>query len=156
MNGFQQVVADLRQVFACFPLASLLHVRANRHRLIRWNYTTPDGKGCLMNLLSEPLPQAQRIYSKDSLMRFFCADWQPGRDCSGNLEYQPAKWIVRLWDGHICDQLRARYAGHTHLTEDELFAVLDMVIAERTALENEARLVEERVAARLEEKQLVA
>ena len=149
MTGFPQVAADLRYIFSRASLESLLHLRDNRHRLTRWNYSTHDGRGCIMYLLTERMPADQRITSKDSLMRFFCDGWRPGKDCSHDPEYQAAKWIVRLWDGHICEQLRHRYGAYTFLSEEDLFNLLDEVIAERQAIEREAKANEERALERL-------
>ena len=129
MRTSRQLINDLRTVFYSFPLESLQHLRANRHRLVRRTYRTEDGRGCVMYLLSERLPQEQRIDSKGALMRYF-SNGDPDAP-----EYQPAKWIVRLWDRDICSQVQERYGPKPELDVETLMRVLDEVIAERSAAE---------------------
>lgn len=125
MGSFQQVIDDLRYIFRQMPLACLKHLQQNRGRLIRGKYTTADGGGCIFSLLTEILPESQRINSRESLIRFFGGNPQ-------SEHYQPAKWIVRLWDYSICEGVRQRYGDCEHLSRRTLFQVLDEVIAERT------------------------
>jgi len=133
MNGPNAVIRDLQYVFAQFPLASLLHLRASRHRLVRSHYHTTSG-GCLMYLLSEPLPVSQRIDSKEALTRFFARrDKVANYILAEDPHYQPAKWLVRLWDGQICADVRARYGDCRYLSEELVMQVLDEAIAERRA-----------------------
>lgn len=127
MSNHAAIESDLRAVFARFPVNCLRHLQANRHRLIRRSYCGPGGRGCLMSLLSEPLPPESRIDSKKALTRFF-GDGDPESE-----EYQPARWLVRLWDRQVCSQVRARYGERPELGEDLLFTVLEQTIAERTA-----------------------
>lgn len=123
-----QIHADLHDIFARFPLECLTHLRDNRHRLVRGVYQTSDGQGCLMFLLSELLPAEKRIDSKDSLKRFF------GRPVEGKYlvdqdpYYQPARWIVRIWDGEPHPE---RYGTADPLPEHTLMAVLNEAIAEQ-------------------------
>lgn len=132
MTGLRQITADLRAVFRRFPLSSLEHLRENRHRLVRGAYATAAGGGCIMSLLSERHAPENRIHSRESLTRYFGGDPHAA-------EYQPAKWIVRLWDQQICSEAAARYGSDAFLSEDLLMAVLDESIAERQATEGTPR-----------------
>jgi hypothetical protein len=120
------LVRDLKYVFSWFPTSCLLHLRANRHRLTRGTYQAPDGGGCIFYLLTETLPAEQRITSKAALTRYFGGD--PARP-----EYQPARWLVRLWDRQICVGVRKRHGEAPELTEELLLSVLEEVIREREA-----------------------
>src|SRR5215471_13406872 len=89
----------------------LRHLVGSRNRLIRGHYRLSDGRGCLMFVLTEPLGRSQ-IRDKSDLTCFFGRE----RGTAGRLgyiaakdspEYQPAKWLVRLIDGQICEQVRA-------------------------------------------------
>ena len=130
MSGRDQLVQDLEFVFARFPLTALLHLRANRHRLVRSAYMMPDGRGCIFFLLSELLPPEQRISSASELTRYFGGD--PAAP-----QYQPGRWLVRLWDRHICDGVRTRYGDNPELTEELLTSVLDDVITQRQLEQDE-------------------
>lgn len=122
-----QLQKDLQYVFESFPLESLHHLRSNRHRLIRRKYFDQNGNGCLMYLLGEKLSDSQRIHSKESLIRYFA-------DCDENASvYQPAKWIVRIWDERICSSVVKRYGQSPALNADEIFEILDEFIAEKEA-----------------------
>ena len=134
MSGIKRVISDLVYIYHQVPLFALLHLRDNAHRLVRDVYQTPDGRGCLMFLLTESLPADRRIDSKQALTRYF------GRKGSGpdyvladDPFYQPAKWIVRLWDGQVCEGVRARYRDCTDVSDELVLEVLDQVIAERQA-----------------------
>lgn len=128
MGTFQQLVNDLRTVFYSVPVTCLRHLRDNQHRLTRFAYTAEGGKGCIMYLLTELLPPSEQINSRPRLVRFFGGD--PDAP-----EYQPARWIVRLWDEQVCENVRERYGANPKLTVETIAAVLDAVIAERTAAE---------------------
>lgn len=122
-----QLQKDLQYVFESFSLDCLYHLRANRDRLRRGRYCDQNGKGCLMYLLSETLPDSQRIYSKETLVKFFA-----GGDEHASI-YQPAKWIVRIWDEQICSSVEERYGQAPTLTHDEIFEALDEFISEKEA-----------------------
>ncbi len=136
MNGLVRLICDLTYVFFQVPLASLIHLRQNLHRLVRHTYRTQDGHGCLMNLLTETLPDGQRIASKRALTRYFgCKQRGPDYLAARDPFYQPAKWLVRLWDGQICDGVRRRYGNNRELSVELVMRVLDNVIAERQEME---------------------
>lgn len=125
MRRRTQLQKDLVYVFYSFPLDCLYHLRDNRHRLIRSKYCDEQGNGCLMYLLSEPLPGEQRIRSKTTLINYF-SDGDPDA-----VAYQPAKWLVRIWDERICSVVKRRYGEGQKLTADQIMEVLDEVIEER-------------------------
>lgn len=126
MGTFQQVIDDLRTIFYSVPVECLRHLRDNQHRLTRFAYTAEGGKGCLMYLLTERLPASEQINCRPRLVRYFGGD--PDAP-----EYQPARWIVRLWDEQVCENVLERYGANPKLTVETVAAVLDTVIAERTA-----------------------
>ncbi|MCA9051157.1 MAG: hypothetical protein KDA89_20615 [Planctomycetaceae bacterium] len=129
MSQQTRLQEDLRSVFHSFPLSCLYHLRANSHRLVRGTYRDAKGRGCIMYLLSETLPAVNRIDSKPALVSYFAegkGDESP--------EYQPAKWIVRLWDNSICRSVLERYGPNPRLETEELLNVLDQVIAEREVI----------------------
>ena len=125
MSTSTQLHNDLRYVFHSFPLDCLYHLRSNHNRLIRRSYFDHEKNGCLMNLLSETLPASRRIHSRESLTRYF----SDGDENAAS--YQPAKWIVRLWDERICSVVKIRYGNDPSLTVDVIIDVLEKVIAER-------------------------
>lgn len=115
VDGGDNIVRDLVEVMTHPRITAdcLRHLVSSRKRLIRGHYRLPDGRGCLMSVLTEPLGALQ-ICDKCDLTRFF------GRECGivggpgyvaakDSPEYQPAKWLVRLIDGQICEHVRARY-----------------------------------------------
>lgn len=115
VDGGNQVVRDLVDVFthSLITPACLQHLIDNHSRLIAGQYVLPDGRGCLMYVLTESLGAAQ-IRSKGDLLRFFGrTHGEPGRPgyiaATDSPEYQPAKWLVRLVDGQICERTRDRY-----------------------------------------------
>lgn len=121
---------DLRYVFRSFPLTCLYHLWANSHRLIRGAYIDQHGNGCIMYLLSESLPVSRRIFSKQSLLAHFSHDNNDEAP-----EYQPAKWIVRLWDASDSPQIQARYGPNAKLEAEEVLNVLVEMIEEREGTE---------------------
>lgn len=129
-----RVEDDLHFCFEQFPLACLLHLRENRHRLIRGHYQDSQGGGCLFFLLSELLPRAQRITSKPELTRFFTGG--SGDPFCEQPEYQPARYVVRIWDRQPCAE---RYGDVTELTEETVFRCLDEAISQRSDSEHKVR-----------------
>jgi hypothetical protein len=124
MSKSSQIIDDLRFIYNEVPVEGLRNLRDNRDRLVRGAYRTPAGGGCLMYLLTEHLPADQRIDSKKALTRYFGGDPLAPR-------YQPARFIVRLWDGQVCSEVRDRYGRAPRLDEETVFQVLDQVLAER-------------------------
>jgi hypothetical protein len=68
------IKSDLNHVFNYFPTECLIHLKKNRHRLIRGCYERA-GNGCMFYMLSEPLPASKRIESREALTRA----WQGNR-----------------------------------------------------------------------------
>lgn len=136
-----QIVRDLMDVFAHrdITIECLRHLVAQRGRLIEGHYALPDGGGCLMHLLTEPLGERQ-ISSKAKLIRFFGReDGTPGSTgyiaAEDSPQYQPAKWIVRLVDRQYCVQVRARYGRACEFFDYALvIAVAQQVLTQRAAL----------------------
>jgi len=135
----QQVIDDLRYALSYFPVSALIHVRANRRRLVRGAYRR-EQNGCLFNLLSEFLPFDKQITSRTDLVRFFTG--MSDTNASETPEYQPARWLVRLVDGQNC---AGRYGSYSRLRWDDLIDVLDGEIGRRISLELEASRVQRRV-----------
>jgi hypothetical protein len=134
MDYLEKIRNDLRFVLGWFPLECLEHVRANRHRLIRKQYTDGEG-GCLFYLLSERFPTPLRIDSKAALTRFFTG--RSGYPACETPEYQPARWLVRIIDGEAVE----RYGGASYLDWDVVIEVIDAVIAERQIRHAEEEVV---------------
>lgn len=139
MNPMQQVRDDLRHVFGYFTMECLLNLRLHPDRLIRRRFSDGEGGGCIMYLLSENLPADLRIVDPPSLTRYFTGAC--GFPACEEPQYQPARHLVRLWDG----QQSPRYPGVTRLSREEVIAVLDQVIEERELREQEEALVAARV-----------
>ena len=132
--GWAQVRRDLIACFQRFPLASLLHLRENFHRLIRGHYRT-DGGGCVFHLLSEVLPE--RIASRRDLIGYFTGT--AANECDESV-YRPAKHIVKIWDGDLShpDTL-TRYPGVKKLGKCFLRALLLEAIELRLAKKTPSR-----------------
>jgi hypothetical protein len=138
VDGGEQIVRDLVDVFAHPRITAgcLQHLIANHRRLIAGRYALPDGRGCLMNVLTEPLGDGQ-IRSKGDLLRFFGRSygepaWAGHVAATDSPEYQPAKWLVRLVDGQVCDETRRRYGRACEFFGYELaLAVAAQVLAGR-------------------------
>jgi hypothetical protein len=121
-----QIVRDLVDVMTQGSITPqcLRHLVRSRDRLITGHYGTPDGRGCLMFVLTAPLGERQ-IRSKYDLTRFFGRDrglagWPGHVEAKNSLEYQPAKWLVRLIDGQYCEQVRSRYGRSCELFDYDL------------------------------------
>ena len=143
VDGGEQIVRDLIEIFAHPRITAdcLRHLIRNQERLVAGRYALPDGRGCLMYVLTEPLVEGQ-IRSKGDLLRFFGRSWgEPGwagyLSATDSPEYQPAKWLVRLVDGQICEQTRSRYGRACEFFGYELvIAVAAQVLAERQVRES--------------------
>ena len=137
-----RIVRDLIEIFAHPDITPrcLRHLIANRWRLVRGTYEQHSGRGCLMNVLTEPLGKRQ-VRSKRDLVQFFGRQrgifgWFGYVAAKDSPEYQPAKWIVRLVDGQYCDQVRARYGRSCELFDyDLVIAVAAQVLAQREMVE---------------------
>jgi hypothetical protein len=142
VQGGEQIVRDLVDVLTHERISTscLRNLVNSRDRLVTGHYELPDGRGCLMFLLTEPLGDAQ-IRSREDLTRFFGRErGRPGRPgyvaARDSAEYQPAKWLVRLIDGQICTNVRLRYARACELFDyDLVLAVAKQVLAQREALD---------------------
>lgn len=133
VDGGEQIVRDLVDVFTHPQITRdcLRHLVAHHQRLIAGQFVLPDGRGCLMNVLTEPLGEGQ-IRSKGDLLRFFGrSSGVPGRlgyvAATDSPEYQPAKWLVRLVDGQICEHTRGRYRRACELFD---FCLVRLIAAE--------------------------
>ncbi|MCB1208249.1 MAG: hypothetical protein KDK97_02925 [Verrucomicrobiales bacterium] len=92
-----QVVADALDAFAHFGADRVEHLRDSTHRLIRNHFRDDHGGGCIFHLLSEADGPDGWIHSKESLTRYFTGGC--GEAFRHQPQYQPAKWLVRVWDG---------------------------------------------------------
>lgn len=138
----EQIVRDLIDVLAHPAVTTdcLRNLIAQRRRLVSGHYATPDGRGCLMFVLTEPLA-GRRIRTKQDLIRFFGrSHGRPGGGsyiaAKDSAEYQPAKWLVRLVDAQYCDEVRARYGRSCEFFDYELVIhVARQVLTQREAVE---------------------
>jgi len=134
----ERIVRDLIECFTNRQINDdcLQHLIDSKDRLIAGHYELPDDRGCLMFVLTEPLGEAQ-IRSKYDLTRFFGRErgfrgWAGYVSAKDSPEYQSAKWLVRLIDGQICEQVRARYGRACELFDYELaIAVAAGILARR-------------------------
>jgi hypothetical protein len=138
----EQVLRDLIEVLNHPRVTAdcLRHLIASRDRLVGGHYELPDGRGCLMFVLTEPLGEGQ-IRSKQDLTRFFgrthgragSRNYVPAKD---SVEYQPAKWLVRLVDAQYCEHVRARYGRSCEFFDFDLVThVAQQILAQREAVE---------------------
>lgn len=136
-----QIVRDLVDVLTHpeITLECLRHLLDQRGRLAGGKYELPDGRGCLMHVLTEALSPRKQIRSKTDLIRFFGrGHGRPGRigyiPPHDSPEYQPAKWLVRLVDGQICRSVRLRYGRSAEFFDyDLVLNVARQVLAQREA-----------------------
>ena len=93
-----------------------------------------------MFVLTEPLGDRQ-IRCKQDLTRFFGRErgtvgWPGHIAAKDSPEYQPAKWLVRLIDGQICDLARARYGRSCELFDYELvIAIAKQILAQQVTVQ---------------------
>jgi len=125
--GLQQLRADLAASFAPFPLEALLHLRGNLHRLTPGVYQDGRGGGCLFYILSETLPEQDRIASLDRFTRFFTGGTTEAHRRMP--AYQPPKFVTRIFDSRLTPDVRQRYPGITRLDKAVLKEALDAAIA---------------------------
>jgi hypothetical protein len=142
-----QIVRDLVDVLTHPEITPecLEYLLAQQGRLVGGQFETPDGRGCLMRVLTEPLSPRKQIRSRSDLVRFFGrGHGRPGRlgyvPPHDSPEYQPAKWLVRLVDGQICRSVRARYGRSAEFFDYDL--VLDVAQQVLNQREEAARAVE--------------
>jgi hypothetical protein len=96
-NLHPQIIGDALYCFSKFDPACVRHLRDNVQRLVRGSYSDGRGRGCIFGILSELLPATQRIHDRESLTTYFTGGHGPlfrEREC-----YQPARYLVRVWDG---------------------------------------------------------
>jgi hypothetical protein len=142
IDGGDQIVRDLVDVMTHrkITLDCLRHLVRSRERLITGHYWLPDGRGCLVSVLTEPLAGA-RIRSRADLTRFFGRErGVPGLPgylaAKDSAEYQPAKWLVRLIDGQYCRDIRVRYGRSCEMFDyDLVIAVAAQILVQRAAIE---------------------
>ena len=145
VDGGEQVVRDLVDIFSHTSISArcLQHLLENHDRLIAGRYVLPDGRGCLMNLLTEPLGAGQ-IHTKGDLLRFFGRShgepgWPGYVAANDSREYQPAKWLVRLIDGQVCESTRSRYGRSCEFFDyDLVIAVAAQILMQREGVESDA------------------
>lgn len=123
----RHIVSDLNYVFDDMPLKCLRHLRANFRRLIRGKFDDGAGGKCIFALATEVLPETRRVVCRKSLTRFYGGDREAAH-------YQPARALVRLWDGHTTDSVvMARYGAGPRLTRSLLLKVLKRALRRRVA-----------------------
>ena len=138
VDGGEQIVRDLIEVLTHPRITAdcLRHLIRSRDRLISGQYQLPDGRGCLMSVLTEPLGERQ-IRDRAGLTGFFGRDrgiagWPGHIAAKDSSEYQPAKWLVRLVDGQICAQARARYSRSCEFFDyDLVIGVAAQILAQQ-------------------------
>ena len=130
MMKHDAIKADLVNTLRFFPDDCLRHVLDHSDRLIRGRYEDGKGGKCLMALLSERLPEDQRIHSRETLTTFFTGGH--GANYRERPEYQSPRWLVRAWDGHAASIPDSRYGEIERLEVD---IVLDTIRQELAARE---------------------
>lgn len=140
----ERIVRDLVDCFTNRQITDecLQHLIDSRERLVAGHYELPDDRGCLMFVLTERLGEEQ-IRSKQDLTRFFgrergFAGWPGHVAAKDSLEYQPAKWLVRLIDGQFCEQMRRRYGRACELFDYDLVIAVAQAILEQRRRANES------------------
>jgi hypothetical protein len=127
------IMADLDYVFDDMPLESLRHLYSNFRRLIRGRFDDGAGGKCIFALATEVLPEARRIVCRKSLTRFYGGDPEAAH-------YQPARALVRLWDGHSGDSIvLARYGTGPRLSRRLLLKALKRALHLRRATRKNRR-----------------
>ena len=114
-----QIIRDALYCFSKFDIACVQHLRDNAHRLIRHTYMDDDSNGCIFGLLSEVLPAHLRIRDRGSLTTWFTGGCGPMyRELP---EYQPARYLVRIWDGDRDHGTETRYSSwRGRLTQENI------------------------------------
>ena len=130
MMKHDAIKADLVNTLRFFPDDCLRHVLDHSDRLIRGRYEDGKGGKCLCALLSERLPEDQRIHSRETLTTFFTGGH--GANYRERPEYQSPRWLVRAWDGHAASIPDSRYGEIERLEVD---IVLDTIRQELAARE---------------------
>jgi hypothetical protein len=122
-----QVWADLVTSFEHFDLADIEHLVANREHLVSNTYNDGHGGRCLFGWLSAR--HDEPIDSREALTRYFTGS--SGYPACEEPVYQPPRWLVRLIDGAICENVRARYPGISTLPWDVVIACAREHLAKR-------------------------
>lgn len=129
ITGLDQARRDLKYCFDFFPTDCLLNLQNNLHRLCRRSYYRADGYGCIFYFLAERMPVPKQIVSKESLTRFFTGG--EGFPYCEEAVYQPARWLVRLFDEQLCVGVKERYPGMKTLSRDVIACTLLEYLEER-------------------------
>jgi hypothetical protein len=138
-----QIVRDLIDVLTHpeITLASLRHLMVERDRLTTGVFHSPDGRGCFIHLLTEPLAPHKHVRNKrDLARRFGRPHGRPGTlgyiAPADSPEYEPVKWLVRLVDKQICRLVRLRYGRSAELFDyDLVLTVAEQVLEQREIVE---------------------
>ncbi|MFZ4766319.1 MAG: hypothetical protein ACOYMN_15315 [Roseimicrobium sp.] len=114
-----QIIRDALYCFSKFDVACVEFLRDNAHRLTRHTYMDEEGNGCIFGLLSEPLPEKERIRDRSALTTWFTGGC--GYLFRERPEYQPARYLVRVWDGDRDPGTEERYeCWRGHLTKQNI------------------------------------
>jgi hypothetical protein len=142
----EQIVRDLIDVLTHpeITLASLRHLLDHRERLTTGVFHSPDGRGCLVHLLTEPLSPDKHVRNKRDLARLFGRPHgRPGTlgyiAPADSSEYQPVKWIVRLIDKQICRPARLRYGRSAEFFDYRLVLIVAEQVLEQREIVESAR-----------------
>ena len=128
-NPLDQVRADIHEIAPHFPTHCLEHAIRNSHRLIRGRYSDDKGNGCPLFLLSETQPPSRRIFSRETLTKFFTGGED---DLHRQLpQYLAPKYLVRLVDGDRT--ANERYPGVGQLSWSFLIECLTEIVNDRKA-----------------------
>jgi hypothetical protein len=135
-----QIIKDALYCFSKFDIACVQHLRDNTHRLIRHSYMDDDGNGCIFGVLSEELPAHLRIRDRGSLTTWFTGGCGPMyRELE---EYQPARYLVRIWDGDRDHGTEARYdSWRGRLTQENLRDLAEMHLEIHASEQSTAAMV---------------
>lgn len=137
-----QIVQDALYCFGKFETACVQHLRENVHRLIRHTYSDDDGNACIFGLLTESLGEHLHIRDRGSLTTWFTGGCGPMyRELP---QYQPARYLVRIWDGDRDPGTEARYESwRGRLTQENIRDIAEIHLAmqeEKTATMNAAMI----------------
>lgn len=129
-----RVKRDLKWAFSYFDMAQLLCLRENLDRLSSSAYVNrATGRGCIFGLLTWKQSADEQIDRRQRLTKWFTGgNGYPYRELPC---YQPARYIVRLFDA----EPQERYGNLTGLSRALLAQVLEEVLAERRAIEAASR-----------------
>ena len=123
-----QIIEDALYCFSKFDPSCVKHLRENVHRLVCHTYADDEGNGCIFGLLTETLPLHMRIRDRGSLTTWFTGGCGPMyRELP---EYQPARYLVRIWDGDRDPGTEARYdSWRGRLSQENIRDLADIHLA---------------------------